>query len=97
MKFAELSEKEKISKIKEEFHNIVINVMNDSKRIKNHLKNEVDAQNLLQFLEGTIEKENDGCHCTNCADYNKYVQIPLEPALEPLVEVARNVVQDKDF
>lgn len=88
MKFSELSKKDQISKVKSKFGDLVTHVLNDVERIEKLTISDESKKSMLTYVK-TLDEKNKGCVCQECHDQEDFKKMPIDPAFEPLIEVAK--------
>jgi hypothetical protein len=98
MRFQELNTPEKVEYIKREFSILVKSIFDTPEILKSwinekHLSNG-DAKSILKLVNGFNSKT---CGCCRRYDPNKLKLIPVDPELEPILDLARSVAEKKVY
>jgi len=97
-KFSDFSPSDKVSLIKHEFSALIKSVFENPALLKSFINEKLidngQSKSILQLVNKFNSKT---CVCCRRYDPSKVKLIPIEPELEPLVDVARSIAEKKSY
>lgn len=97
-KFSDFSQIDKIIVIKEEFSKLIRSVFDNPTILKSFIDEKLIDNNQSKSILQLVNKCNSKtCVCCRRYDPSKIKLVPVEPDLEPLVDVARNIAEKKNY